>query len=258
MCSQRHADTAVWADSVEATQVGDGHEDWLMLEDVGLPLIPDTLPSRILKRYGYTVSYNEVTLQPNWVMWRLTDEHADGPYPRLRNFHEEEDVPLPRAMLEDYRGSGWSRGHMCPAGDNKWDERAMYESFSLVNVCPQNASLNSGVWNSIEMTCRKWAKKYGCVYIVCGPIFFKSQEHERIGLNQIPVPEAFFKVILCVDGPTPKGIGFVCRNTDGNRKKDLDVNSIRQVERITGYRFFPRLDDSIKSLVYDRANIDEW
>ena len=147
---------------------------------------------------------------------------------------------------------------MCPAGDNKWDERAMYDSFSLVNVCPQNASLNSGLWNSIEISCRKWAKAYGSLYIVCGPIFFKSQEHERIGPNQIPVPEAFFKVILCIDSSAPKGIGFICRNTDGNRKKDFYVNSIRQVERVTGYQFFPNLSDSIRSIVYDMDDINIW
>lgn len=86
----------------------------------------------------------------------------------------------------------------------------------------------------------------------------KSQEHERIGRNAVPVPEAFFKVVLCAEPSTPRGIGFVCRNTEGNRKKDFYVNSIRQVERVTGYRFFPNLEDSIKSLVYDMRDISEW
>lgn len=216
------------------------------------------VPELIISKRTYVVSYNKETMMPNWVAWQLTGEHTDGPYGRLSNFYEEEDVPSPRATLEDYRGSGWSRGHMCPAGDNKWDEKAMYDSFSLVNVCPQNASLNSGLWNSIEISCRKWAKAHGSLYIVCGPIFFKSQEHERIGANQIPVPEAFFKVILCVDSSTPKGIGFICRNTDGNRKKDFYVNSIRQVERVTGYSFFPNLSDSIRNIVYDMDDINIW
>lgn len=223
-----------------------------------MPSTMEGLSEQIIRKCSYVVSYNKETMMPNWVAWQLTGEHTDGPYGRLSNFYEEEDVPSPRATLEDYRGSGWSRGHMCPAGDNKWDEKAMYDSFSLVNVCPQNASLNSGLWNSIEISCRKWAKTYGSLYIVCGPIFFKSQEHERIGVNQIPVPEAFFKVILCVGSSTPKGIGFICRNTDGNRKKDFYVNSIRQVERVTGYSFFPNLSDSIRNIVYDMDDISIW
>lgn len=102
------------------------------------------------------------------------------------------------------------------------------------------------------------AKQYGNIYIVCGPIFLKSQQHERIGPNQIPMPEAFFKVVLCSESLSPRGIGFICRNTDGNRKKDFYVNSIRQVERVTGYKFFPNLKDSIKSLVYDMDDINNW
>ena len=88
------------------------------------------------------------------------------------------DVPKPRVNNYDYKGSGWSRGHMCPAGDNKWNRDAMYETFLYSNVCPQHPRLNSGDWNEIEMACRRWAEKYGDVYIVCGPVFLR-QEHEQ-------------------------------------------------------------------------------
>ena len=165
-------------------------------------------------------------------------------------------VPMPRVNNYDYKGSGWSRGHMCPAGDNKWSRDAMYETFLYSNVCPQHPRLNSGDWNEIEMACRRWAEKYGDVYIVCGPIFFQK-EHEIIGISQIPVPEAFFKVVMCLND-TPKGIGFICRNTDGNSKKDKYVNTIRQVERITGMTFFPNLPEHLVNLVKDNADINEW
>ena len=72
------------------------------------------------------------------------------------------------------------------------------------------------------------------------------------------VPEAFFKVILCLNDKNPKGIGFICRNTDGNRKKDLYVNSIKQVERVTGMTFFPNMSDDVKDKVKNSANIDDW
>lgn len=257
MCSQRHVNPSLSDGELEVDQRDHIEEGWSSLSEVGYPIISDTIPNILLKRFCYSVSYNSNTRQPNWVAWKLTAEHTDGIYGRINTFFEDEEIPVPRATLNDYRGSGWSRGHMCPAGDNKWDKKAMYDTFLLTNVCPQNANLNSGVWNHIEMDCRKWAKKYGSIYIICGPIFFKSQEHERIGPNRIPVPEAFFKVILCLEG-TPKGIGFICRNTDGNRKKDFYVNSIRQVERITGYQFFPNLEDSVKSQIYDMDNITIW
>lgn len=216
----------------------------------------DGISEQILYRTSYVTSYNKDTKIPNWVAWNLSAEHTDGPYRRLGNFHEDEDVPPPRATLEDYRGSGWSRGHMCPAGDNKWDEHAMFDTFALTNVCPQNANLNSGLWNSIEMDCRRWARRFGDIYIVCGPVFLNS-DHETIGNNKVLVPEAFFKVILCLNGK-PKAIGFIARNTDGTKKHDLYYNSIDQVERITGMDFFPALPDEIEDAVEAEADINEW
>ena len=146
---------------------------------------------------------------------------------------------------------------MCPAGDNKWDSDAMYESFLFTNCCPQHANLNSGTWNQIEISCRNWAERYGDLYIVCGPILFR-QEHEYIGENQVVVPEAFFKVVLCLEKNHEKGIGFVCRNTAGDRKKDFYTNSITQVERITGITFFPNLPKELSDKVKNIADLHEW
>ena len=222
-----------------------------------LPTSAPGAPEQILTRKGYTVSYNKETKIPNWVAWHLTAEHTTGPYRRPSGaWHEDMQVPVPRTTLADYRDTYWTRGHMCPAGDNKWDADAMYETFLFTNCCPQHANLNSGVWNQIEMSCRRWAEKYGDIYIVCGPVLFR-QEHETIGPNKVVVPEAFFKVVLCLNG-TPKGIGFICRNTDGSKAKDFYVNSISQVERITGMTFFPNIPKDIAESVKAKADLNEW
>lgn len=256
MCSSKKMNPSIATD-IEETAL---REPWSSLANIGYPIIADSIPSLILERYCYTVSYNKTTRQPNWVMWELTDNHVmkrkDGVW---NEYREDPDLPAEiRSTLEDYASSGYDRGHMCPGGDCNWDDEGRDETFLFSNMCPQNPNLNRGDWKEIEMACRKWAQQYGRIYIVCGPIFFKSQEHERIGPNLMPVPEAFFKVILCNDLSSPKGIGFICRNTDGNRKKDFYVNSIRQVERVTGYKFFPNLNDSIKSIVYDMDDITIW
>ena len=225
--------------------------------DIDLPVLQSNIPEQILYRKGYVVSYNKKNRLPNWVAWHLTADHTSGDNKRPGSaFHEDMEVPIPRATNGDYRKSGWSRGHMCPAGDNKWDADAMYDSFLLTNACPQHSNLNSGVWNQIEMSCRRWAEKYNDVYIVCGPVLFR-QEHETIGPNKVVVPEAFFKVVLCLNG-TPKGIGFICRNTDGSRAKDNYVNTIHQIERITGITFFPNLSQEIAELVKEKADLQEW
>lgn len=226
------------------------------IRSVEIPSSPIDIQEQILLRKAYTVSYNKDTKCPNWVAWELTSSHADGDCPRYSKYDEDMEVPAPRATNEDYRGSGWTRGHMCPAGDNKWDAEAMRESNLLSNMCPQHASLNSGLWNVIERDCRKWAVKYGDVYIVCGPVFL-NKEHETIGMNKVVVPEAFFKVILRLT-PEPAAIGFIVRNNEGKKKKDQFVNTVDDVERITGMDFFPALPDSIENSVEATASLYNW
>ena len=216
----------------------------------------EKLSQTVKKRFSYVVSYNHDTKEPNWVAWTLTADHASGDVPRL-DFMDDDDMPDPKGYLSDYYNSGYDRGHMCPAGDNKWDRKSMEDCFLITNMCPQVNNLNRGIWNSIEQQCRAWAKKYGKIYIVCGPIFL-NQQHRKLGKNKVVVPEAFFKVILCL-GDSPKAIGFVCRNVSQKGKKKTDfVNSVDEVERITGYDFFSKLPDGVEDKVEAEADISQW
>ena len=97
-----------------------------------------------------------------------------------------------QADNDDYRNSGYSRGHLAPAGDMKWDSVAMLESFYFTNCIPQDAALNNGKWNQLEMKTRSWAQQYGKVYVVCGPVY-QSDDTLRIGHNEVAVPDACFK-----------------------------------------------------------------
>ena len=218
---------------------------------------PDGLPEQMLVRTGYVTSYNKTTMLPNWVAWHLTADRTEGPAKRSGvDFQADMDVPAPRAEDSDYYGSGYDRGHMCPAADNKYSERAMEESFLFTNMCPQNGNLNRGDWNEMEQACRRWAKSYGGVYIVCGPILYKGK-HKTIGKNKVVVPEAFFKVVLRT-GDNPKAIGFIYKNAEGNRPKGDYVNTVDEVERITSIDFFPSLPDDVETKVEATADIADW
>lgn len=236
--------TGEWSEEELVTTLPDSVVELLTV------VMPDSVPSQLLVSRAYITSYNKGTLLPNWVAWRLTADHVDGTWQRLKQYHEDTNVPMPRATPEDYRGCGklgLSRGHMCPAGDNKWDRKAIYDANALTNICPQNRNMNSGVWNSVEMDCRKWAQQYGEVYVVCGPVLLRK-EHQRIGANGVVVPEAFFKIVLCLTDE-PWAFGIVVRNNDVTKKRDLYYNSIDEVERITGYDFFSALPDSLEEVV---------
>ena len=222
--------------------------------------VPEKLtdrPEQILKRVAYTASYNSDLRIPNWVAWRLTGAHTRGKNKRAGvKFHEDTDVPMPRAVDLDYVRSGYDRGHLCPSADNRWDATAQEQSFLLTNVCPQDHNLNVGDWHELEILCRKWAKTYGSIYIVAGPVLFKGK-HKTIGKNKVTVPEAFFKVVLCME-KKPKAIGFIYRNESGNRPKSYYVNTIDDVERITGIDFFPALPDKVENEVEATSSLDDW
>lgn len=225
------------------------------LGQLGYPLPEQGI---LLKRKAYVTSYSAENLIPNWVAWELTVDHTDGPWPRDHHYYEDVSVPEPRPTNDDYYGIGFiglSRGHMCPAGDCKWDSVAMAETNLLTNICPQESGLNSGMWNQIEQACRRWAVKYGHIYIVCGTLLYR-QEHLAIGNHHVVVPEAFFKVILRL-GDDPACIGYVMKNGSRGKKKSY-VNSLSQVERITGYHFFPNLSDTIRSQIEDIADEEQW
>jgi endonuclease G len=223
--------------------------------------IPKTLRGDkgvILNRVGYTTSYNAQNKIPNWVAWRLTSNHVKGRYGRdFMEFHEDESVRAPRADDNDYYNSGYDRGHMCPSGDNKWSKEAQEESFLFTNICPQRHGLNAGAWNDVEMQCRDWAKRYGTLYIVCGPVFY-HQEHRTIGRHRVAVPDAFYKVILRKENAGYKAIGFVYENRSAKRDMSRYVRSIDEIEELTGLDFFSALPDDVEDAIESRSNLRDW
>ena len=81
-------------------------------------------------------------------------------------------------------------------------------------------------------------------------------EHRHTGQSRVTVPEAFYKVVFC---PEPlKAIGFIYKNKSGNRPLDAYVNSVDEVERITGIDFFPSLPDSVEEAVEAVYDLEEW
>ena len=223
-----------------------------------LPAPLNDRPEKILRRKGYTTSYNSKTKNPNWVAWHLTKSPSYGHHRRSKEvFHEAEQVAAPRATDWDYYNSRYDRGHMCPAGDNKWDATAMNQTFRFTNICPQNQGLNKYEWNDVEIMCRDWARQYGAIDIVCGPIYYGRGEQKTVGKNKVWVPDAFFKVVLCRQGQ-PKAIGFIYRN-EGRKQQMVDaVHTVDDIERITGMDFFPALADDIENRVEAKAELSKW
>ena len=163
-----------------------------------IPVMQSRTGGQLIKRKGYTLSYNADYKTPQWVAWELTGKETKGKEERTNKFLPDPDVRGAKAYSNDYTKSGYDRGHMAPAADMKWSKQAMAESFYMSNICPQNPNLNRGDWNDLEEKSRQWAKKYGAVYIACGPVYDHGKP-KRIGNNKVAVPDAFYKVILIND-----------------------------------------------------------
>ena len=229
----------------------------ISVQNLEIPAKLKDRSEKILKRSNYTVSYNRNWNLPNWVAWELNKDETRGKNNRNEEFTSDPDLPKDNQVESwDYSGSGYDRGHMCPAGDNHFDAKAMNESFYMSNICPQDHELNKGKWNDLEIACRRWANRYGELYIVCGPIIDK-RNGKRIGKeHEVIVPEKFFKVVLITSTKPVRAIGYIFENNSSERP--YKVHTVDEIEKITGMDFFPNLPDNIEDMVESRYETSDW
>lgn len=218
---------------------------------------PNT-PEEIVEYTGFTVSFNPETHIPNWVAWELLGSETKGPAIRKgKQFFQDRKVNgCPTTY--DYRGSGYSRGHMAPAADMKWSEQAMIDCFSMANMCPQSIALNSGAWDSLENKCRRWAVQDSAILIISGPIIHNPEPEEYIGENHVAVPRAFFKVIAAPWAKPPRGIAFIMPNSEVTGSIRNSMVTIDSVETLTGHDFFYVLPDSVQNILESQSRFHKW
>lgn len=163
----------------------------------GVPPVTPTAPKlRELCFDQFAVLHSGNTKTPVYVAERLNRQillAAQG-LKRTDKFYADARLPRgERAELDDYRGSGWSRGHMAPAGD-MGTPGAMAQSFSLANMVPQNPKQNSGPWAKIEEDTRRYVMRaQGDVFVITGPVFEVGAQ--RIGAGSVAVPSHLFKLV---------------------------------------------------------------
>lgn len=210
----------------------------------------------LIQYRNYKVMFSSSCRIPLWVEYELTAAHTDGPYARKgKSFRQDEKVSVPQADNEDYRGSGWSRGHMAPAGDFKWDDGAMWDTFFYTNCCPQNMALNNGLWNALEQKVREWARRFGSVRVITGPVV-GNNAYGTIGSHKVVVPDAFFKIIYSDSGR--QAIAFVMYNRDSNGRMRDCILTVDGVEALTGIDFLQDLGNRIEFQVESTCTPAYW
>ena len=249
---------AVWLIAQRTGLLGGVGTPLVELPDDQLELPADRPGDRIMAYQGFVSSYNPKTLIPDWVAYELTAEETRGEASREdKEFSMDFNYKGKQAMREDYAGSGWTRGHMAPAGDFMWDDSAMSETFYFMNICPQREELNNNDWQYLERQVRGWARKYGKVWVVSGPIV-GDNVYGTIGRDHVVVPDAFYKAVLVHDGKRYQSIAFVMGN-DAERYWLQDCAlTIDALEERTGIDFYPALPDDVEDDTESRYDFSVW
>lgn len=182
------------------------------------PAVPniERLKAKELCYDAFAILHSGTSKTPVFVAERLSRSQLenDKAGKRTDKFFADARVPRDeRAELDDYKNSGYSRGHMAPAG-NMPTVRAMAQSFSLANTVPQAPVNNQKPWNGIEQATRKYVMRAkGDVYIFSGPVF--EGKPKTIGDNRVWIPKYLYKLVY--DPNTGRAWAHWIENTDAAR-----------------------------------------
>ena len=221
--------------------------------------LPARTEDSIYQYQGFTLAYEEDKEQARWVAYELTVNHLNAPkVSRADYFREDLGIRSGSATYYDYKNSGFTKGHLVPAADRAFSVETMEETFLMSNISPQVYTFNGGIWRELEEQTRDWARKSKSLYIVTGPIF-KQKSLDRIGQNQVAVPESFFKVILDHIEPELKGIAFIIPNEPSVKHLDQYVFSIDEVEQKTELDFFHELfTNKLEDSLERKVDLEKW
>jgi len=232
--------------------------------------------TQTIYRDGYVLEHSAVDKVPLWVCEHVTREELSGDLPRVNKFKPDPVLPEgERAELGDYRGSGYDRGHMAPAGNQTVDEPLKLETFFLSNMAPQTAALNRNIWAALEGEVRSWAEDDGEVWTITGPMFYDPSEEDAskadgslsfftIGSNEVGVPTHCYKIVVRkTDRGESRAVGFVMENQKKQFAKPFKfekfIESIDVIEERTGLNFLPDLDARTEDqLETTKAKAADW
>lgn len=240
LVSRLAASAAIFLGATAAAQAATGFEHCPQFFAQGaIPQAGSTenLKPRALCFEAFAVLHSGTTKTPIYVAERLNSQQVANAQDEERTNKFFADARLPRAEraeLDDYKGSGYDRGHMAPAGDMP-NATAMAESFSFANVVPQAPQNNRKSWAGIEKATRKYVRRAkGDVYVITGPVF-GSTPPATVGPDQVWVPQYLFKLVY--DPVTHRAWAHWIENSDSARAGR--PISYRELVKRTGVEFLP-------------------
>jgi len=199
----------------------------------------------------YTISYDTARCQPRWVAYKLTRTDLEKGTARSNSFTTDRNITARgwRASTNnDYKGSGYDKGHLVPSADRCGNQAENRATFTLSNTSPQYASFNRGVWKLLEENVRSWCQKCDTLYIVTGGIV--TDGCQTIGNNKVHVPDIFFKTIVARRGDRFEAVAYLIpHRQDCGKDIERFRVSVDSVEMVSGLNLYHSLPDEIENSI---------
>jgi len=208
----------------------------------------------LIRHNYYTLSYSSTHRQAEFAAYYLSPASIRGGQARTDDFRIDPKVKSNPVKSTDYQGSGYDRGHLCPAADMALNLTAMSETFYMSNMSPMTPSFNRGIWSKLEDWVRDAALQEGGVNVVTGPVLSKSCGAIK---QSIRIPCSYYKIVF-KSGSNPKMLGFLLSNAGASGSVQQFVVTIDALEQQTGIDFFPQLDDALEQSLESKVSLSGW
>ena len=220
--------------------------------------LPAGAKVQVLANPGFIVGYSEAHRQAAWVAYRAEAPKGRHKYRRLDRFETDPRVINP-VTYWDYRGSGYTRGHLAPAYliARLYGRAAQTATHLMSNISPQKARLNEMVWQRLEEA-ESDVVAPGAVelWVVTGPVFDQRRALKKSG---IALPDAFYRIWLDVRDGEPWALAFIVpQDVCGTEPLSTYLASVDEIERRTGLDFFSELPDWQEAVLEREASVEGW
>ncbi|MCB0373497.1 MAG: DNA/RNA non-specific endonuclease [Muricauda sp.] len=225
-------------------------------DPVSMDFLPSSTTGEVVHHEYFSLSYNEPFEQAEWVAYELKKSHLTYDNRKRPYFIEDPKLRTKSADWRNYRGSGYDRGHLCPAGDRRFSEYAYNETFYTSNISPQNKDFNAGVWNRLEQQVRRWCKKYGDLVVITGGVL--EDGLWEIGEEDVDVPRNFYKIVLQNNGREPKVLAFLMPAEESQEPLQNFLVSVDEIEAMTGIDFFVHQSEDWQNKLEKGVVMEGW
>lgn len=213
--------------------------------------------TRVFRNEGFILGYSEIRANPLWVMYKIQNQ-PKNPKKLPRPSHFSSDIRSIRFIShDDYTKSGYDRGHMAPnfAMSALYGKEAQKDSFLMSNITPQKPNLNQKLWQALEIKeYDEYARDFDEMWVITGAIF--DEKVEYLKSSKVEIADSFYKIFLGKKGESFYTLSYLIpHNVKGYEKLEKFVTSIDEIEKLSGFNFFPKMQTELQNALEAKESL---